>query len=624
VRPLPLSRAAPCSCATPHPGEGECPTLLRARGAASGTLLFVPSLADASPRARLAAQLQPGDRLGSYRVLRALAEGGMGRVYLAEHVLIGKQVALKVLHAHLAADADLVQRFLSEARAVSRIQHANVVQVFDLELRDGRPYLVMEYLEGQSLAEHARGPLAPARAVALLAQVCDALAAAHACGIIHRDLKPSNVHVLSQADASGAPRVKLIDFGIAKQLAPRGGERGTWGGQVLGTPEFMAPEQADEGPVDARTDVYAAGILGYLLLTGRLPFTGAHPTEVLLAHLQHVPPPAHALCPAVPQALSAVLQRAMARRPAERYGSALELKRALESALAAPAAPARFSARVLAGAGASRERLPCERVGRSGLLLHSAGTPPPLFAQVGLLLQLPGGELPCVGQVVRHVTAEQARAWGMAPGFGVELRDVTPALQDAFTRLLAGERLAPPMAPAPAARECPDAERTLRDFRKRQQGSHYVVLGAPPNASTEALRDAGRACRRTLEALLAGTLSGSQRAQAECALERVGQALHQLGQLERRVDYDAGLGNLEGIARCLAEGLTVTQLEQARRRYLAEARRPSERSERALAAVRNLEGAGQRAAALLSCEDALREDPLHLELVRRYRTLRLR
>ena len=222
------------------------------------------------------------------------------------------------------------------------------------------------------------------------------------------------------------------------------------------------------------------------------------------------------------------------------------------------------------------------------------------------------------------MTAEQARSWGMAQGYGVELRDVTPALEEALARLLSGERLAPPMAPAPPPRECPDAEHTLRDFRKRQQGSHYAVLGVPPNAGSETLRDAAHACRRTLEGLLAGALSASQRAQAQGALERVGQALHQLGQLERRADYDASLGNLEGIARCLAEGLTVTQLEQARRRYLAEARRSTERSERALAAVRNLEAAGQRAAALLSCEAALREDPLHLALLRCYRTLRLR
>ena len=343
-----LSRPAPCSCATPHPEAGECPTLLRSRGSAGNTLRFSASPAAGSPRAaRRAETLQPGERLGSYRVLRALAEGGMGRVYLAEHVLIGKQVALKVLHAHLAADPELVQRFLSEARAVSRIQHPNVVQVFDLELGAGRPYLVMEYLEGQSLGDWARGPLPPASAVALLAQVCDALGAAHACGIIHRDLKPSNVHVLTGAPDAQGPRLKLLDFGIAKQLAAPGGGRGTLGGQVLGTPEFMAPEQGEEGPVDARTDLYAAGILGYLLLTGRLPFTGASTAAVLLAHVQHTPPPAHALCPAVPPALSAVLQRAMARRPAQRYGSALELKQALLAALAAPAAASTFLACVL-------------------------------------------------------------------------------------------------------------------------------------------------------------------------------------------------------------------------------------------------------------------------------------
>nr|WP_228530799.1 MULTISPECIES: serine/threonine-protein kinase [Myxococcaceae] len=597
--------------------------MVRARGEASGTLLFSQGPAAASPRARagLGARLTPGERLGSYRVLRVLGEGGMGRVYLAEHALIGKRVALKLLHAHLASDAGLVERFLREARAVSRIQHPNVVQVFDLDLRDGRPYLVMEYLEGESLDVHARGaPLPPARAVALLGQVCEALAAAHACGIIHRDLKPANVLVLP-AEGGAPPRVKLLDFGIAKQLGRAPGEPSTLGGLVLGTPEFMAPEQGAEEPVDARTDLYAAGVMGYLLLTGRLPFTGSHAAEVLLAHLQHTPPPAHALAPAVPEALSRVLQRAMARRPGERYGSALELKRALEAACV----PAHFFARVLtASSGAQDERLACERVGRSGLLLRTERAPPPLFSQVALLLQLPGGELPCTGQVVRHVTAEQARTWGMAAGYGVELRDATPALLEALARLLSGERLAPPMAPGPAPRESAEAERCLRDFRRRLQGSHYAVLGVPPNAGQEALRDAARACRRTLEPLLSGPLSAAQRTQVEGTLERVSRALHVLGHPERRVDYDAGLGNLEGVARCLAEGLTVSQLEQARRRHLSEARRAAEPSERALAAARSLEAAGQRAAALLSCEEALRHDPLHLELLRLWRALRLR
>jgi serine/threonine-protein kinase len=279
---------------------------------------------------------------------------------------------------------------------------------------------------------------------------------------------------------------------------------------------------------------------------------------------------------------------------------------------------------VLTAGALTSERLACERVGRSGLLVRSARPPPPLFAQVGLLLQLPGGELPCSGRVVRHVTAEQARTWGMEPGFGVELRDLTPALEEAIARLLGGERLAPPQHPAPPARESAEAERLLRDFRKRLQGTHYTVLGLPLNAGLESVRDAARACRRSLEPLLSAALSDSQRAQVEGALQRVGLALHLLGNVERRVDYDATLGNLEGIARCLAEGLTVTQLEQTRRRHLAEQRRPAERSERALAAVRALEAAGQRSAALLSCEEALRQDPLHLELLRCYRALRLR
>ncbi len=606
------SLAFACPCHPTHADPGECPTLVRGQGAAPRTPLYA---APSPPQDALV-----GQRLGTFRVVRQLGRGGMGGVYLAEHALIQKRVAVKVLHSHLAEDAKLVSRFLAEARAASRIQHENVVTVFDLDTYEGRPYLVMEYLEGMDLGTFAREPLAPELAMELLAQVCDALGAAHAQGVIHRDLKPANVFVLPRED--GGHRVKLLDFGIAKHLYASD-ETPTQSGVLLGTPEFMAPEQfgEGEGEVDARTDIYAAGVLGYRLLTGQRPFTGRTAAEILLAHLQTTPRPAHEFAPKVPPVLSRVLQRAMSRLPAERYTSAAELKAALLSAVnpgdKRSTAPA-FQARVSLKDGEAPQRLGCDQVGRTGLFLRTE-TPPPLLTRVKLTLELPGGELPCTGQVVRHVTPDQAKAWRMVPGFGVELLQVTPGFQETFTRLLAGERTS-----AAPVRDNPEAEAVLRDFRGRAQGDHYMLLGVPLDAPRERVREAARLARQTLESLLSGVLSADQRVQVERQLERVSQALSILGHLERRVEYDAARRNLAGIVRCLTEGLTVSQMEEARQRFLARERGADSRSMVQLMSARLLEKSGQLALALAAYEQALQADPLHLEALHGYRTLQRR
>ncbi|AKJ07563.1 serine/threonine protein kinase [Archangium gephyra] len=611
ARPDDLLSCVGLPLSAPHREPGECPTLVRNRGSTSGTL---PS-AWAAPRE----DGLIGQRLGTFRVVRQLGRGGMGCVYLAEHALIQKRVAVKVLHAHLAQDAKLVSRFLAEARAASRIQHENVVLVFDLDTLEGRPYLVMEYLEGVTLASFARERLEPEVAVDVLAQVCDALGAAHAQGVIHRDLKPANIFVLPREE--GGYRVKLLDFGIAKHLYAQAEDTPTQAGVLLGTPEYMAPEQCGEGPVDARTDLYAAGVLGYHLLTGQLPFSGRTTAEVLLAHLRVTPRPAHELAPRVPAALSRVLQRAMARQPEERYASAAELKTALLAAISPgrSAAPPAFHARLSVKDGEAPRRLGCDQVGRTGLFLRT-DAPPPLLTPVRLLLELPGGELPCTGQVVRHVTPAQAEAWGMEPGFGVELQHIPADFHETLTRLLSGTR-APATAPV---RDNPEAEHVLRDFRNRAQGDHYALLGLAPDATRERVREAARLARQTLESLLSGALSAEQRTQVERQLERVSQALLVLGNLERRVEYDGARRNAAGIIRCLAEGLTVSQLEEARQRFLARERGADSRSLVHLLSARLHEKSGQNAQALAAYEQAVQADPLHLETLNGYRTLQLK
>lgn len=563
-----------------------------------------------------------GQKFGSFEVVRELGRGGMGSVWLAEHTLIRKRVAVKVLHAHLAKDRRLVARFLSEARTLTVIQHENVVALQDLDMRDGRPYLVMEYLEGQSLAAFAEGPLEPALVVELLSQVCDALTAAHAHGVVHRDLKPANVFLVPLGN--GRHRVKLLDFGIAKLLSYPGGMTPTQEGMLLGTPEFMSPEQCNGETVDGRTDLYAVGVMGYLLVTGRLPFSGS-PAEVLVGHLMKTPRLPHEVRPEVPPALSQVLMKAMAKRPEERFASAAELRQALRAVLKPePAKASMLMARVRANGRPAFEELRCERVGRAGLFLQTEAVPPPLLEEVGLLLRLPGGELSCTAQVVRHVSAEQARQWNMAPGFGVQLRDTAPGFQEAFERLLAGERLSPQTPPVSSAREDERAEAVLQRYRERLQGDHYLALGTTWDVDFDTVRGCVREARQALEPLLKLPLSLGQRAQVERVLERVAQAAHVLGHPERRAEYDAGLRNLEGLLRCLSAGLTVTELERCRRQFLAKNRVPEGHATIHLKTGDAFAAQGKLTEALVAYGAALRVDPLHLEALKRWRSLRAR
>ncbi|MDC0710926.1 protein kinase [Stigmatella sp. ncwal1] len=574
-----------------------------------------------SPAPGVDAEALTGQHFGSFRMVRELGRGGMGAVWLAEHALIQKRVAVKVLHAHLVRDQRLVERFLSEARTLTLIQHPNVVSLFDLNLREGRPYLVMEYLEGQSLDTFAQGPLAPALAVGLLSQVCDALGAAHAHGIVHRDLKPANVFLVPTAQ--GGHRVKLLDFGIAKLLAPAPeGVTATQSGTLLGTPEYMAPEQCGGERVDGRADLYAAGVLGYLLVTGQLPFTGSHPAEMLLAHMMKPPPLAHEACAAVPPALSRVLVRAMAKRPEDRFASAAELREALQQAVRpeppAPRPPLTVQVRVK---GASSPRvLRGERAGRLGLFLHAEGALPPLLEDVALRLQGAGGELDCMGQVVRHVCAEQAQAWRMSPGFGIQLRDTSAGFLQTFERLLSGEPLKGPVPLSLPVWQDAQVDAVLRSFQGG--GDHYEVLGVAKDAPAEGIRRRAREARAVLEPLLERPLSPALRARVEQALARAGEALHTLGHLERRTEYDASLRNLEGLLRCLSEGLTLTALEQCRARFLSQHRVPQGRATLHLATGLAFAAQGELHQALDAYEQALRVDPLHWEVLKRWRMLR--
>ncbi|MEZ4364760.1 MAG: serine/threonine-protein kinase [Kofleriaceae bacterium] len=273
-----------------------------------------------------------GARIGNYRLVRMLGRGGMGEVWLGEQLTVGAEVAIKLLRPDGPSDAPALQRFFGEARAVARVRHPGVVQIFDVgHAEDGAAYLVMALLDGDSLASKlASGRRWPAADVVELGrQLASALAAVHAVGVIHRDLKPSNVMVAADADRRRGLRATLLDFGVAKL----GGTVATGGGATtgaLGTPAYMAPEQwSDAGAVDVRADVYALGALLFEAAAARPPFVVTSMADACHKHLYVAPPALRSLVPGAPVALDALLDRMLAKAPTARPASMAEVEQAL-------------------------------------------------------------------------------------------------------------------------------------------------------------------------------------------------------------------------------------------------------------------------------------------------------
>ena len=275
-------------------------------------------------------------QLGQYKLKRLLGAGGMGEVHLAEHQLMKRPVAIKLIKPSKAADPVSLARFEREVRATAQLSHWNTIEIFDYgHTDDGTFYYVMEYLPGKSLADLVaqHGPLAPSRVVWLLEQTCEALAEAHSLGLIHRDIKPGNIFA---AERGGVFDVaKLLDFGLAKPATNSGDMNLTQEGSITGSPLFMAPEQATgDGAPDARSDIYALGAVGYYLLTGHPPFEADNPVKVLLAHAQQTVKPPSQLQPGIPADLERIILRSLAKNPNDRFPDVNSLAAALrESSL---------------------------------------------------------------------------------------------------------------------------------------------------------------------------------------------------------------------------------------------------------------------------------------------------
>jgi len=281
-----------------------------------------------------------GSNIGQYRILKKLGAGGMGTVYLGEHILLRRRAAIKTLLPTLSQHAEIVERFFTEARATSAISDPGVVQIFDFGYHvDGTAYIVMELLEGEALAARIErlGRLRPSDALRIARQVASSLAAAHDCGIVHRDLKPENIFLVHDAESQAGERTKILDFGICKL---GGEEAGANDDAMIGTPVYMSPEQCRGiANADARSDIYALGCVLFDMLTGRPPFEGDATAEYIAAHMSEEAPAPSALVPDLPPIIDPLLARLLAKDPEDRFQTMGDLVAAIEHVAARLSAP---------------------------------------------------------------------------------------------------------------------------------------------------------------------------------------------------------------------------------------------------------------------------------------------
>ena len=452
-----------------------------------------------------------GETVGNYRVTAKLAEGGMGAVYRADHPLLGKSAAVKVLLPELSQNHEIVQRFFNEARAATAIRHPGIVEIFDFGyLASGMAYITMELLDGEPLSKLlvGRGRLTEQEALLYTRGLASALAAAHAQGIVHRDLKPDNIFIVRDPDMVGGLRPKILDFGIAKIAESQrvGGSSKTRTGAVLGTPTYMSPEQCrGTGDVDARSDLYSIGCILYEMLVGRPPFSSEGIGEVLGMHLYMPPTPPSELGVPISAAAEELIMKLLQKRPEDRLQSATDLARllgqgSLPSIPSGPSSPTMSSSSgmrtpsplltphgMLTPAprntgGALAASAPTTLSAAAGAGATSAGVEPPrrsragLFAVLGLAVAGAG-----IGAVVVLGGGGGKKADAPATGTGAAAAVVVdagtpPAVVDAAAALVDA-------APVVDAAELADAAEAPPDARKRNSNRGDKRNGSSSNGS---------------------------------------------------------------------------------------------------------------------------------------------
>jgi serine/threonine-protein kinase len=456
--------------------------------------------------AGFAASATVTSRVGQYRILGTLGEGGMGTVFHGEHVLLGRRAAIKTLRRELATRREVADRFFHEARATSAIADPGVVQIYDFGFHvDGTGYIVMELLDGESLADRIVrvGRLPVDEALKILRQVATSVGVAHACGIVHRDLKPEHVILIRDPEAEGGERTKILDFGICKHLRDDGAPI-TGDGELLGTPVFISPEQCrGAADVDRRADIYALGCVLFAMLTGHPPFVRASSVEYVAAHLRETPPAPSTIVPEIPPVVDALVARCLAKSRDDRFPSALALTDAIADAMRSLAvAPAPVAIDVLDAWAA--EPSPARTPAPAPIALSF--TPKPTT------LRSTSGEVPVVDEprsrfgiglasilIVAAIAGFAVLA--IAPSNTDDAPVVTPSPREAPAAAAPESPQAPP-PPAPVAPPPPSPSPTPTPTTPPPPPPIVVDEPSPPPRTIERPRRTGRKVRRATVARL--------------------------------------------------------------------------------------------------------------------------
>jgi serine/threonine protein kinase len=591
--------------------------------------------------ARVRQILGEGSTLYNYQLRRMVGEGATSRVFLAENVVRGDRVAVKVLRPELHNSDEYKRRFAGEARALTLARHENVVRVLELGVYDGwQSYMLMEFLEGTTLAvELEKGPMPLSKAAPLLLPLCDALENAHRRGVVHRDLKPENIYLVPRGEGV---RPVLMDFGAARRTVLDVDERRTTLGTIVGTAPYMSPEQAIGRDADARSDVYSFGVILFEVATGRVPFDYRSVQAVLNAHRFDDPPSPKSVNPAVGSALEQVILRCLAKEPKDRFPTMADLGRAIFQAWYRPETPppvrlASASAVDSPGDRATRRRhhrtqkpvdvavevpgsvFPEDAVAadmsESGAFIATMMRLPLLFSPVWITVNLEGHDVILTGEVVRveaPVPGDRGRR-----GFAVRFDPPEPDVRRALLAFL--DRADP--LPSRLGGD-PEISRLLQEVGSAPEGDHYAVLGVTPQADVWTIRTACERLIAEIDPSCFPQANEAQRRLISAIRERLSGAEEALVDPLRRAEYDASRGNFAGVAQCLSEGLTLQQVEDLRGAFLIKRPQTEEATRPHLDRATRCEQQGDRDGAMTFLAIALQADPLNAELQRRFWALR--